>query len=64
MTSPRVDRNLRRGPLGHARNLSPLNRFLFGFWALFLGERRIRQVAAILKPSTPLRFREALKLSG
>jgi len=43
-----------------AQNLSPLDRFLFGFWSLFLGERRIRRVAVILKPSTLLSFHDAL----
>ena len=51
-----VNRSRRRAP-----NLSVLDRFLFGFWSLFLDERRIRRVAVILKPSTLLRFHEALK---
>jgi len=51
-----VNRSRRRAP-----NLSVLDRFLFGFWSLFLGERRVRRVAVILKPSTLLRFHEALK---
>ena len=50
-----VGRSRHRAP-----NLSPLDRFLFGFWSLFLGERRIRRVAVILKPSTLLSFHDAL----
>ncbi len=46
---------------GRAPNLSPLDRFLFGFWSLLLGERRIPRVAIILRPSTLLSFHEALK---
>jgi putative transposase len=41
-------------------NLCPLDRFLFGFWSLFLGERRIRRAAVIHKPSTLLSFHDAL----
>ena len=51
-----VNRSRRRAP-----NLSPLDRFLFGFWSLLLGERRIPRVAIILRPSTLLSFHEALK---
>ncbi|MDP3939430.1 MAG: integrase core domain-containing protein [Deltaproteobacteria bacterium] len=51
-----VNRSRRRAP-----NLSPLDRFLFGFWALLLGERRIPRVAVILRPSTLLSFHDALK---
>jgi hypothetical protein len=50
-----VGRSRHRAP-----NLSPLDRFLFGFWSLFLGERHIRRVALILKPSTLLSFHDAL----
>jgi putative transposase len=50
-----VGRSRHRAP-----NLSPLDRFLFGFWSLFLGERRIRRVAVILKASTLLSFHDAL----
>ena len=46
---------------GRAPNLSPLDRFLFGFWGLLLGPRRISRVAIILRPSTLLSFHEALK---
>jgi transposase InsO family protein len=51
-----INRFRRRAP-----NLSPLDRFLFGFWSLLLGERRIPRVAVILRPSTLLSFHEALK---
>ena len=51
-----VSRSRRRAP-----NLSVLDRFLFGFWSLLLGERRIPRVAIILRPSTLLSFHEALK---
>ncbi len=34
---------------------------LLGFWSLFLSPRHIRRAAVILKPSTLLRFHEALK---
>ena len=51
-----VNRSRRRAP-----NLSPLDRFLFGFWSLLLGERRIPRVAIILRPSTLLSFHDALK---
>jgi len=51
-----VNRSRQRAP-----NLSVLDRFLFGFWSLLLGERRIPRVAIILRPSTLLSFHEALK---
>jgi transposase InsO family protein len=51
-----VNRSRRRAP-----NLSPLDRFLFGFWGLLLGERRIPRAAIILRPSTLLSFHDALK---
>jgi len=51
-----INRSRQRAP-----NLSVPDRFLFGFWSLFLGERRIQRDAVILKPSTLLRFHEALK---
>ncbi len=50
-----VNRSRQRAP-----NLSALDRFLFGFWSLFLNPRRIPRSAVIIKPSTLLRFREAL----
>jgi len=51
-----INRSRKRAP-----NLSALDRFLFGFWSLFLNPRRIGRTAVIIKPSTLLRFHEALK---
>ena len=51
-----LNRSRRRAP-----NLSALDRLLFGFWSLLLGPRRIPRAAVILRPSTLLRFHEALK---
>lgn len=50
-----VNRSRQRAP-----NLSALDRFLFGFWSLSLNPRRISRSAVIIKPSTLLRFHEAL----
>ncbi|MEN8107756.1 MAG: hypothetical protein ABFS22_07090 [Pseudomonadota bacterium] len=44
-----------------APNLSTIDRFLFGFWSLFLDPRRIQRAAVIIRPSTLLRFHELLK---
>ena len=44
-----------------APNLSTIDRFLMGFWSLFLSPHRILRAAIIIKPSTLLRFHEALK---
>jgi len=51
-----INRSRRRGP-----NLSVLDRFLLGFWSLFLRPHHIQRSAIILKPSTLLKFHEALK---
>ncbi len=51
-----LNRSRRRAP-----NLSAVDRLLFGFWSLLLGSRRIPRAAVILRPSTLLRFHEALK---
>jgi hypothetical protein len=51
-----IKRSRRRAP-----NLSALDRFLFGFWSLFLGPRRILQAAVIIRPSTLLKFHHLLK---
>ena len=51
-----LNRSRRRAP-----NLSALDRVLFGCWSLVLGPRRIPRAAVILRPSTLLRFHEALK---
>jgi putative transposase len=44
-----------------APNLSTQDRALLGFWSLFLNPRRIVRSAIIIKPSTLLRFHNALK---
>jgi putative transposase len=43
-----------------ARNLTTLNRFLFGFGLLFLKPGRVSKVAIGLQPSTFLKFHQAL----
>ena len=50
-----VTRSRRRAP-----NLSKADRFLMGFWSLFLRPGRIPKVAATIRPSTLLRFHECL----
>ncbi len=42
-----INRSRRRAP-----NLSVLDRFLFGFWSLFLDPNRIQRAAVIIRPST------------
>ncbi|MEH6584033.1 MAG: integrase core domain-containing protein [Halioglobus sp.] len=44
-----------------APNLSTQDRALLAFWSLFLNPRRIAIAAVIIKPSTLLRFHNALK---
>ena len=51
-----INRSRKRAP-----NLSVIDRFLLGFWSLFLKPRHIRRSAVILKPSTLLRFHDALR---
>jgi hypothetical protein len=51
-----INRSRQRAP-----NLSALDRFLFGFWSLFLNPRRIQRAAVIIQPSTLLRFHDMLK---
>jgi transposase InsO family protein len=51
-----INRSRRRAP-----NLSALDRFLFGFWSLFLNPRRIQRAAVIIRPSTLLKFHDLLK---
>ena len=51
-----INRSRQRAP-----NLSVLDRFLFGFWSLFLNPRRILRTAIIIRPSTLLTFHNALK---
>ena len=50
-----VSRNRQRAP-----NLEPTDRFLLGFLALFLRPHRIARVAIVVRPSTLLRFHQAL----
>ncbi len=51
-----ISRARRRAP-----NLTALDRFLLGLWSLFINPRRLPKVAVIIKPSTLLKFHEALK---
>jgi hypothetical protein len=51
-----IKRSRRRAP-----NLSALDRFLFGFWSLFLDPCRIQRAAVIIRPSTLLKFHNLLK---
>ena len=51
-----LNRSRRRAP-----TLRPLERVLFGFWALLLSPHRIRRAAVVLRPSPLLRFYAALK---
>ncbi|MEE8428318.1 MAG: hypothetical protein V3S33_02290 [Gammaproteobacteria bacterium] len=46
-----IKRSRRRAP-----NLTALDRFLFGFWSLFLDPRRIQRAAVIIRPSTLLNY--------
>jgi putative transposase len=50
-----LHRSRRRAP-----NLTPFDRFLFGFAALFLTPRRLSKVAIALRPSTLVKFHDAL----
>jgi transposase InsO family protein len=50
-----INRSRRRAP-----NLSALDRFLFGFWSLFLNPRHIQRAAVIIRPSTLLKFHDLL----
>jgi putative transposase len=49
-------RHQRRSP-----RLTPLDRFLLGFWSLFLNSRQIIRAAVIVRPSTLLTFHALLK---
>ncbi len=51
-----VSRSRRRAP-----NLSALDRFLLGFWSLFLGRRHIKRAAVMIRPSTLFKFHDILK---
>ena len=50
-----INRSRRRAP-----NLSAIDRVLLGFFSLFLTSRQIQRAAIIIRPSTLLRFHEAL----
>lgn len=43
-----------------APNLSPLDRFVFGFCSLFVNVKRINKLAVVIQPSTLLSFHKAL----
>ncbi len=43
-----------------ARNLSTADRFLIGFWSLFLRPARIAKTAFSIRPSTLLNFHQCL----
>ena len=51
-----INRGRKRAP-----NLSALDRFLLGFWSLFLNPRHIQRAAVIIRPSTLLKFHRLLK---
>jgi hypothetical protein len=51
-----INRSWQRAP-----NLSALDRFLLGFWSLFLNPRHILRTAVIIRPSTLLKFHNLLK---
>ena len=51
-----INRSRKRAP-----NLSVTDRFLLGFWSLFLSPHHILRAAVIIKPSTLLKLHEALK---
>ena len=48
-------------PRRRAPNLSVLDRFLLGYWSLFINPRRIQRAAVIIRPSTLLNFHNILK---
>jgi len=50
-----ISRSRQRAP-----NLSAIDRFVFGFWSLFLRPGRIHKSAVILRPSTLFRFHQFL----
>ena len=51
-----IHRSRRRSP-----NLSTQDRFLLGFWSLFLDPRHIQRAAVIIRPSTLFKFHNLLK---
>jgi transposase InsO family protein len=51
-----INRSRQRAP-----NLSALDRFLLGFWSLFLNPHHLKRAAVIIRPSTLLKFHTLLK---
>ena len=51
-----INRSRQRSP-----NLLAPDRFLLGIWSLFLSPRRILRTAITIRPSTLLKFRNALR---
>ena len=51
-----INRSRKRAP-----NLTPVDRILLGFWALFFNPHHIQRTAVILRPSTLLKFHDMLK---
>ena len=50
-----INRSRRRAP-----NLSALDRFLLGFWSLFLNPRHLWRAAVVIRPSTLLKLHKLL----
>ncbi|MGB5177827.1 MAG: hypothetical protein WBP44_03750 [Gammaproteobacteria bacterium] len=50
-----INRSRQRAP-----NLSALDRFLLGFWSLFLNPCHLRRAAVVIQPSTLLKFHTLL----
>ena len=50
-----INRSRQRAP-----SLSALDRFLLGFWSLFLNPRHLRRAALIIRPSTLLKIYKLL----
>jgi hypothetical protein len=51
-----INRSRQRAP-----NLSAMDRFLLGFWSLFLNPRHFGRAAIIIRPSTLQKFHNLLK---
>ena len=51
-----INRSRQRAP-----NLSAFDRFLLGFWSLFIRPNQLSKVAVVIRPSTLLKFHDALK---
>ena len=52
-----INRSRKRAP-----KLTALDRFLLGFWSLFISPRHIQWAAVIIRPSTQLKFLSFLKI--